>query len=171
MQFFCLCADAVSVRYYSLYKWMNNRYRCCVSMSSCNSMRTVWPWGCWEWTGSLPEVQLCCDPQGLASCRKVTCEGCRALHDDKHDAYEIRWWQITSERGDNDAVLSEGLDRTVCATPNWSLQTQFCSQSVRWYCKIKSIQELIWHLLTSALSHNFTFSGLNVLWIQISVSC
>lgn len=72
-------------------------------------MYEVWPWGYWEWTESLPEVQLCCDPRGSVSRGKVICEGCRALRDDKHHAYQIEWWRITSDRGTLIQQPGEGL--------------------------------------------------------------
>lgn len=83
----------------------------------------VWPWGYWVWTESHREVQLCCDLRGSASCRKVTCEGCRALHDDKHGAYQNKRWQTCEKHWQSRGREGEPVWK-VCATFSWSLDLQ-----------------------------------------------
>lgn len=100
MQFSSLCAAALSVsnlrhkifQLLSINVWFLQVLCKHVKVQHMH-MCVVWPWVYWEWTESLPEIQLYCDLQDSVSRRKVTCEGCRALHDDKHDIYQINFME------------------------------------------------------------------------------
>lgn len=60
----------------------------------------------------------------------MTCEGCRALHDDKHDAYEIRWWQITSERGIMTQCSVKGLTGQCVLHPTEAYRLSFAASQL-----------------------------------------
>lgn len=91
MQFSSLCAVALSVSSdeFITFIYMYFFHACIMCQGGARRVCEAGPWACWEWTESLREVRPCCDPRGSGSRGKVTCEGCRALRDDKHHSRQI----------------------------------------------------------------------------------